>query len=101
MIKKIFIKHTFDCFGEDLTIRLGKDELINNYDNYLEFTNHLNEPPAKFITYVKSKFKAILNEQKQKIVSEFTKQKKLEFKKQLTEEVDKKYGKGYEIYTII
>jgi hypothetical protein len=51
--------------------------------------------------YVRSKFKGILNEQKQKIVSEFTKQRKLEFKQQLTKEVEEIYGKGYEIYTII
>ena len=101
MIKKTFIKHTFDCFGQDLTIRLGKEELIDSYDSYLEFTKRFNEPAVKFITYVKSKFKAILNEQKQKIVSEFTKQRKLEFKQQLTNEVEEKYGKGYEIYTII
>ncbi len=101
MSKKIFIKHTFDCFGEDLTIRLGKEELIDNYDSYLVYTKHLNEPSENLITYVKSKFKAILNEQKQRIVSEFTKQRKQEFKQQLTKEVEEKYGNGYEIYTII
>jgi len=101
MSKKIFIKHTFDCFGKDLTIRLGKEELIDGYDSYVKITKHLNETPSNFITYVKSKFKGILNEQKQKIVSEFTKQKKLEFKQQLTKEVEEIYGKGYEIYTII
>jgi hypothetical protein len=101
MSKKIFIKHTFDCFGKDLTIRLGKEELIDGYDSYLKITKHLNEPSAKFITYVRNKFKAILNEQKQKIVSEFTKQRKQEFKQQLTKEVEEIYGKGFEIYTII
>jgi len=101
MSKKIFIKHTFDCFGEELTIRLGKEDLIEGYDSYVKITKHLNETPSNFIAYVKSKFKGILNEQKQKIVSEFTKQRKQEFKEQLTKEVEEIYGKGYEIYTII
>lgn len=101
MSKKIFIKHTFDCFGQDLTIRLGKEDLIDSYLSYLKITKHLNEPSANLITYVKSKFKSILNEQKQKIVSEFTKQRKQEFKQQLIKEVDEIYGNGYEIYTII
>jgi hypothetical protein len=101
MNKQIFIKHTFDCFGQDLTIRYGKEELINGYDCYVKITKHLNETPSNFIAYVRSKFKGILNEQKQKIVSEFTKQRKQEFKQQLTKEVEEIYGKGFEIYTII